>query len=216
MARMDRAAAPPPLVPTGTKVGWRRPAVVLAAILLAVVGVTQFGAADQAPLTSSSSAGPTLAAGVPAPTVMPAPTTAPASPTTGRISGAMPRSGDGLTYADGIPTGISGESVYRVRDALLVPVGRTLLVGGWYQTPDCRQLRGVRRCPSPTLSDVPLDSPRTGDVTTTFVALDDYLVGRGARILLATVEPDPLCLIRDVGACLPRLRVLQQIWSGTG
>lgn len=127
----------------------------------------------------------------------------------------MPRSADGLTYADGIPTGISGESVYRVRDALLVPVGRTLLVGGWYQSDACIETRAAG-CPSPTLSDVPLQSSRTGDLTTTFVALDEQLPGRGARVLLATVEPDPRCSIWGAGECLPRLHVLEQIWSTGG
>lgn len=218
MLAMICPEVPPSLVPTGTTVGWRRPALVLAAVLVAVVGIARLGAPDHPPVPSLPVALPTEAALVP-PTLPPiyAPSAVPSGArlVIGRITGAMRRSADGLTYADGIPTGISGQSVYRVRDALLVPVGYTLLVGGWYLRRDCAPTLPFFRCPSPTLSDVPLVSSSTGDVATTFVAIDTHLSRSGARVVLAMVEPDPGCSIRNGGACLPRLRVLQQVWSGS-
>ena len=216
MARMDRDDAQPQLVPTGTRVSWRKPALIVAALLVGLVGLTRLGSSPP-PVTTSVpttvAQGPT-ASPPPSPTVrlLPTPTSAPITQAIvrNRLSGVMRRSPDGLSYADGIPTGISGESVYRVRDALLVPVGRTMLVGGWYLERPCP--RGGR-CPSPTLSDVALIGGRVGDVTTDFVALDTRLRGTGAHIVLATVEADPTCAIFGSGDCQPRLRVLQPIWS---
>jgi hypothetical protein len=132
----------------------------------------------------------------------------------------MRRSPDGLTYADGIPTRLNGKSVFRVRDALLAPLGRTMFVGGWYIDRryilrECAARRG-EACASATISDVPLVGPRVGDVTTDFVALDAYLDGTGAYVVLATVETDPRCSIYSAGGCQPRLHVLDSIWSALG
>jgi hypothetical protein len=133
----------------------------------------------------------------------------------GRLAGVMPRLPDGLTYADGIPSGISTQPVYRVRDALLVPLGRTVLVGGWYHRPYCRDPGRSLGCTAATMSDVPL-VPGQGDVLTSFIALDSELDGVGAHVVLATVVDDPHCSIHDLGACQPRLQVLAEIWSGLG
>jgi hypothetical protein len=200
----------PALIPTGTRGGWKLPALVVVVLLVGLVAVTRLGGPQgPAPVPSSELvAGPTLAA---LPTRTAEPTRA--QLTAGYLMGVMRRSADGLTYADGIPTGIGSQPVYRVRDVLLVPLGRTMLVGGWYLSRTCRS-DGSRhaRCPAATMSDVPLD-PAQRDVATNFVALDGQLVGSGAHVVLATVEPDPGCSIRRSSACQPRLRVLQQIWS---
>jgi hypothetical protein len=133
----------------------------------------------------------------------------------GRLAGVMPRSPDGLTYADGIPAGISTQPVFRIRDALLVPVGRTVLVGGWYHRPYCRDPGRKLGCTAATMSDVPL-IPGQGDVLTSFIALDSELDWLGAQVVLAIVVDDPRCSIRDLGDCQPRLQVLAQMWSGVG
>jgi hypothetical protein len=210
---MDEDQGGPMLVSTGSRGGWKLPALVVVVLLAGLVAITRLGGPQgPAPAPSSGlalgpSQGPTLTA---LPTPTPEPTRAPII--AGYLTGVMRRSADGLTYADGIPTGISGEPVYRVRDALLVPLGRTMLVGGWYLSRNCRP-DGLSHCPAATMSDVPLDT-RQRDVTTNFVALDEHLVGSGAHIVLATVEPDPDCWISASSGCQPRLRVLQQIWSG--
>jgi hypothetical protein len=206
---MDRPDGSPPLMPTGTRDGWRLPALAVLALLVGLVALTRWDGPDLTP-PPTRVLGPSAAAAVATPDGTPAPTPRPNA--VSRLSGVMPRSPDGLTYADGIPTGISGEPVYRVRDALLVPLGRTVLVGGWYLSRTCRP--DVRtHCPAPTMSDVPLDAAQR-DLATNFVALDEPLHGTGAHIVLATIEPDPGCSISGMGACQPRLRVLQQIWSG--
>jgi hypothetical protein len=128
----------------------------------------------------------------------------------------MPRSADGLTYADGIPTGISTQSVYRVRDALMVPVGRTLLVGGWYHQPHCPAPGRPRAaCTAATMSDVPLVEGQ-GDVRTSFIALDTQFDAVGAYVVLAVLTDDPRCSIRNLGQCQPWLKVVSKMWSGVG
>jgi hypothetical protein len=206
--RMDRDEGTPTLVPTGTKGGWKLPALAVVVALVGLVGLTRLGGPEKPVPPTGLALGPTHGPTLPTPAVEP--TRAPVM--VDHLSGVMRRSADGLTYADGIPTGISGESVYRVRDALLVPLGRTLLVGGWYLSHDCRP-DGHSHCPAVTLSDVPLDTAQR-DLATDFVALDERLIGSGAHIVLATVEPDPGCSIHAGSACQPRLKVLQQIWSG--
>jgi hypothetical protein len=143
------------------------------------------------------------------------PTPAPTRRPVGLIAGTMPRSPDGLTYADGIPTVISTKPVYRVRDALALPVGRALLVGGWYHQPHCFTSRLSLVCTAATMSDVPLVRGQ-GDVRTSFIALDSELDGIRAHVVLAIVVADPGCSIRDLGACQPRLRILDDVWSSVG
>jgi hypothetical protein len=212
---MDEGQSGPTLVSTGARGGWKLPALVVLVLLVGLVAITRLGGSQRpSPAPSSglalgASQGPTLTA---LPTPTPQPTRAPIS--AGYLTGAMPLAADGVTYADGIPIGISGEPVYRVRDALLMPLGRTMLVGGWYRSRDCHPV-GQSHCPAATMSDVPLDTAQR-DLSTYFVALDERLVGSGAHIVLATVEPDPDCWISSGTACQPRLRVLQQIWSDAG
>jgi hypothetical protein len=173
----------------------------------ALVGLTRLGGFDaqQSPPTPRAAVLANLFASTPAPT----------RPPVGLRAGSMPRSPDGLTYADGIPTGISTQPVYRVRDALLVPQGRTLLVGGWYHRPQCFATGRNLVCTSATLSDVPLILGQ-GDVRTSFIALDSELDGVRAHVVLAIVVEDPGCAIRDLGDCQPRLHVLAEMWSGAG
>ncbi len=211
MARMDLEPGRPQLYSTRTRSAWKLPAVAVVALIVGLVAVTRLGGADLPTPTNP----PTAVAIAPTLTATVAPTKPPF--TVQLLAGVISRSGDGLTYADGIPTGISGQSVYRVRDALLLPVGRTVLVGGWYLSRICRSTgRGTPLCPTPTISDVPLQQGM-GDVRTDFIALDSHLVGNGAHVVLATVSDDPNCSIHaGGGACQPRLKVLQQVWSGVG
>jgi hypothetical protein len=206
MAEMDPEAPTPTLTRASPGGGWRLPLVAVAAAVVALVGLTRLGGPDTQP-----TALPTQAADLPD---LFGPTPAPTQPPFVQLAGVMPRSADGLTYADGIPTGIRTQPVYRVRDALLVPVGRTLLVGGWYHQPYCRTSGRPRAvCTAATMSDVPLVEGQ-GDVRTSFIALDSHLGAVGAHVVLAKVVDDPGCSIRDFGDCQPRLQVLAQMWSG--
>jgi len=208
---MDLQPGRPELYSTRTRSAWKLPALALAAVIVGLVAITRLGGADLPAPTSA----PTAIAVAPTPTPEPSPTRPPFAVEI--LAGVISRSADGLTYADGIPTGISGQNVYRVRDALLVPVGRTVLVGGWYLSRACRStVRGAPLCPTPTISDVPLQNGM-GDVRTDFIALDSHLAGTGAHVVLATVTDDPNCSIHaGGGACQPRLRILAQVWSGAG
>jgi hypothetical protein len=206
MAEMDPDAPTPELSQTRSGGGWRLPLVAVVVAVIALVGVTRLGDSDSPP-----NALPTQP---PSQVNLFEPTPPPTQPPVGLMAGAMPRSPDGLTYADGIPTGISTQPVYRVRDALLVPVGRTLLVGGWYRLPNCRVTGAlVTVCAPSTLSDVPLVQGQ-GDVRTSFIAMDRQLDGVGAHVVLAIVADDPNCSIHDVGSCQPHLHVLGDVWSG--
>lgn len=208
MAEMDPDAPTPTLTRARSGGGWRLPLVAVVVAVVALVGLTRLGGPD-----TQQTALPTQAAVLPD---LFAPPPAPTQPPFGQLAGAMPRSADGLTYADGIPTGIRTQPVYRVRDALLGPVGRTLLVGGWYHQPYCRSgPRLMLVCSSATMSDVPLVEGQ-GDVRTSFIALDSQFDAVGAYVVLAVVVDDPHCSIRDLGDCQPRLQVLAEMWSGVG
>jgi len=209
MAAMDPEAPAPTLTRARSGGGWRLPLVALVVAVVALVGLTRLGGFDAqpSPPTPRAAVLANLFASTPAPT----------RPPVGLRAGSMPRSPDGLTYADGIPTGISTDPVYRVRDALLVPVGRLLLVGGWYHQPHCLPVpaEDTLACTASTLSDVPLVEGQ-GDVRTSFIALDSELGAVGAHVVRAIVVDDPDCSIRDLGDCQPRLQVLAQMWSGLG
>ena len=208
MAEMFPEERLPTLTTTPSGVGWRASALAVAVVLVALVGLSRLGGSDRPTPTLAPSA---LAV---APTATPLPTPTTSSIVVGQLPGVISRSADGLTYVDGIPTGISGESVYRIRDVLLVPLGRTMLVGGWYLDQPCSTVRAALRCPSPWLSDAAeVDGP-WGDVIPHSLLLDSKLTGTGAHIVLATVEADPACLTVRTRGCPPRLHVLQQIWSG--
>ncbi|HUP83663.1 MAG TPA: hypothetical protein VM284_05665 [Candidatus Limnocylindria bacterium] len=202
---MDPDAPRPTLTKTRSGNSWRLPLVAVVVSIGALAGVVVLGRTDLPP--SGTPTRPPTQINLFEPP--PPPTQAPFN----QLVGVMPRSPDGLTYADGIPTDISTLPVYRVRDALLVPVGRTLLVGGWYRLPDCRSTgRLILRCAPSTLSDVALVVGQ-GDVRTSFIALDSRLEGIGAHVVRAIVVDDPDCSIHDVGACQPRLEVLEDVWS---
>jgi hypothetical protein len=208
MAAMASDSAPPTLTPTRTGVGWRLPALAVAVALVALVGLTRLGAPDR-PIPSDVP----LPVAQASPTASPAPTRGPAVPN--RLDGVIARSADGLTYVDGIPTGISGQAVYRVRDALLVPLGRTLLVGGWSDGQGCAAIT-VTGCSPPRLTDgTPFHSRQTA-LPADVIAMDSRLTGFGRFIVLATVEDDPRCSIVTEDACQPRLHVVQPIWWISG
>jgi hypothetical protein len=208
MAEMDPESPQPTLTRTQSGRGWRLALVIIVGAVVALVGLTRLGGSDPAATVT-----PTRAAVLPNPFLPPPrPTLAPVV----QMPGVMPRSPDGLTYADGIPTTISNKPVIRVRDALGEPAGRTLLVGGWYRLPHCHPAaRSIVVCAASTLSDVPLVQGQ-GDVRTSFMALDSDLDDVGAHVVLAIVEVDPRCAIRDLGECQARLRVVADLWSGAG
>jgi hypothetical protein len=205
---MDPDAPTPTLSRARSGGGWRLPLVALVVVVVGIVGMTRLGAPDPAAVLT-----PTRD------TVMPNPFVPPPMPTLApvvQVPGVMPRSPDGSTYADGIPTTISSKQVFRVRDALTGPVGRTLLVGGWYHQPHCAgRPRAMITCSAATMSDVPLVEGQ-GDVRTSFIALDSELADVGAYVVLAMIVDDPGCSIRDLGACQPRLQVIAEMWSGVG
>jgi hypothetical protein len=209
MAEMDPDAPIPTLTRAPSGGGWRLPLVAVVVAVVALVGLTRLGGFDsqQSSTTTREAVLANLFAATPAPT----------QPPVGLRVGSMPRSPDGLTYADGIPTDVSADPVYRVREALLEPVGRLLLVGGWYHQPHCLRAPADSNlaCTASTLSDVPLVEGQ-GDVRTSFIALDSELGDVGAHVVLAIVVADPDCSIRDLGDCQPRLHVLAQMWSGEG
>jgi hypothetical protein len=208
MAPMDPEPSRPALSSTGKSTGWKVPALAVAAVLVVIVVVARGGPTERTVPTAPPS--PALLE-VPGP-----PDLVEASTINGQLLGVFTRSRDGLTYADGIPTLIDGDPVERVQKALLAPLGRLLLVGGWYRNPSCHFNRGTVSCPSPTMSDVPLEAGM-GDVRTTFVALNTRLGNIGAHVLLAELVNDPGCAIHaDGGQCQPRLRVLKELWSGPG
>ncbi|MDL2334920.1 MAG: hypothetical protein QFC55_02670 [Chloroflexota bacterium] len=191
----------PELYSTRTRSAWRLPALAVVAVLLGVVVLTRVGGSDR----------PT--GNAPASTATPVPTAT------------LPRgwstpSFDPSSYADGIPLEVGGQPVFRVSDAVLSPVGRTLQVGGWYIDRsyfkrECAARRGAQCAPS-TMSDVPLVGQYVGDVLTSFVAIDATLGSTGAYVLLATVEVDPGCWIHAAGSCQPWLHVIGRVWSGLG
>lgn len=205
MAEMTADGPRPTLTPTRSGASWRLPALAVGIAVVGLVVLSRLVGSERPTATLAPSA---VAA-------MPTATSAPTStPIVGnQLEGVISRSPDGLTYVDGIPTGISGQPVYRVRDVLLVPLGRTMLVGGWYIEGSCRSSGRSVRCLSPALSDAE-EVELVGEVIAHKVALDAHLNGAGAHIVLATIEADPGCGIYRSRACPPRLHVIQAIWSG--
>ena len=124
-----------------------------------------------------------------------------------------PPTADRLHYLDGIPTFVGNERVLRVRDALRLSVGRTLLVGGWHLRVECQHATRPQRCPLPTLSDVAVHTEARGGLATDWIAMDMRPERNGARIVRAVIEDDLRCSIRRAGDCQTRLRVLQTVWS---
>jgi hypothetical protein len=201
MALMDLEPGRPELYSTRTRSAWRLPALVVVAVLVGLVVLTRLGGSDR--LTGIAAA-----------------STATPMPTVTLPRGWSTPSSDPTTYADGIPLDIDGEPVFRVSDAVLSPVGRTMLVGGWYidkfyAKRACAARSGSHCAPS-TMSDVPLLGPSVRDVTTSFVAINSSLGRTGAYVVRARVETDPGCWIHSDGACQPWLHVVARVWSGLG
>lgn len=120
------------------------------------------------------------------------------------------RSGD-ERYDDGIPASLDGNQVVRVRDAASLPVGSTVLVGGWVQRPSCTAPSSA--CPA-TLSDGPFQSSRT--ITVSLVGQAAFEDAHNARIYLASVQDDLSCTYSVAETCLPELSVGEALWSGDG
>lgn len=201
-----------PTRPATSSIHWRRSAVVLAVVLLALVTLPRlFPAAGVPP---SASAQPTPSARATAPPVAPLPFVAArnGAPAVGRP---IPRSADGTEYFDGIPTRFDGRAVLRVRDALLEPLGVTVLVGGWYVPPVCYGGQaGHGDCASAVLSDVPVNQQGVGWLATDWLAVSSQSAELGARIMRGRLEPDPACSISLAIACQPRLAVTSIVWVG--
>jgi hypothetical protein len=210
---MDDDQDGPVLVTTGARGGWKLPALVVVVLLVGLVAISRLGGSSGPPVATPTEValGPSHGPTAPTPTQQPIRS----QPAGDHPTGFMPLSADGLSYADGIPTSIGGAPVFRVGDVLLLPLGRQLLVGGWYRAKHCQPVPGLLTCPAATLSDVPLDIAQR-DLTTYFVALNEPLVGSGAHIVLAKIESDPRCSIHGGSSCQPRLRVLDQVWSDAG
>ncbi len=195
-----------------TSMHWRRPAVALAVALLALVALPRlFPSAGVPPAASPQ---PTPSARLTHPPVTPLPFVASrnGAPAVGRP---IPRSPDGTEYFDGIPTRLDGQAVLRVRDALLQPLGSSMLVGGWYVPPVCYGgPAGHGQCASAVLSDVPVNQQGAGWLTTDWLAVSSQSAELGARIMRGRLEPDPACSISLAVACQPRLQVASIVWVG--
>ena len=206
-----------PLTRTSPSRTWLWPAVAVAVVLGVVVGVGRLGMTQEA--TPSLAPAPTLVAAVnlpstlpvTGPTQVPVPVTTPApaaKPLLPLIGPAIAERWNQQRFVDGIPTSIAHTPVLRVRDAAALPMGTIALVGGWYYGPDCHGVFRPGPCPSSTISDVPSGSPRIASL-----ALDSHATGSGARVFRAQTEIDPGCVFSS-GGCLPRLHVIDNLWSG--
>jgi hypothetical protein len=205
-------AQPTRTVTSGT--GWRRAALLLGLVLVMLVALPRLFPAAAPPATrpaATATAGPTVTARV----VAVRGTYVPAAQKGPLVGGPMPRSADGTAYLDGIPTRFDGEAVLRVRDALLRPLGTSVLVGGWYMPPVCYGGgAGRTNCASAVLSDVPVDQQGAGWLATDWLAVSSQSAEMGARIMRGRLEPDPACSIGQAVACQPRLEVTEVVWIG--
>ncbi|HUR16873.1 MAG TPA: hypothetical protein VMZ33_06285 [Candidatus Limnocylindrales bacterium] len=182
------------------------PALGVVAVLAALVVLTRF---DSGPPPTSREPSPPAMADVATafPTHAPEPSSFIRVPAVEPTPGVDPSASE---YRDGIPTNLDGERVLRIPEALSTTPGTTILVGGWHKAKPCRDRR-ARSCPVQTLADTDLEV--VGDLSTAWVVLDRPRgIGVGARVLRATVEPDPSCSITRQGECQPRLRVLRVLW----
>jgi hypothetical protein len=201
MVPMGLEPGRPELYSTRTRSAWRLPAVALVAVLVGLVVLTRLGGSDR-------------------PTGLAATATSSPAPSATLPRGWSTPSFDPTTYADGIPLEVGGEPVFRISDAVLSPVGRTMLVGGWYiDRSYARRACAARQggpCAPATMSDVPLVGPHVGDVLTSFVAIDSLLGSTRDYVVRAEVQEDPGCWITSVGLCQPWLHVIARVWSGLG
>ena len=200
-----------------SNVRWRAAALSVAVVLLALVVAPRL-------LPASASPSPQAVPSTSFAATAGAPTAAPVAPQRLALArGDLPavgppiaRSSDGSEYFDGIPTRVDGERVLRVRDALLTPVGTTVLVGGWYLPPVCRGgTAGSAACASAVLSDVPVDQQGPGWLATDWLAVSSQSPGMGARVMSGRLEPDPACSISQAITCQPRLVVTNVVWTGS-
>lgn len=201
-----------PTRPATSSINWRGPAVVLAVVLVALVALPRLFPAAGVPPAASPQPTPSARATVALVTLMPFVAPRNGGPAVGRP---IPRSADGTEYFDGIPARFDGQAVLRVRDALLEPLGVTVLVGGWYVPPVCYGgPAGHGDCASAVLSDVPVNQQGAGWLTTDWLAVSSQSAELGARIMRGRLEPDPACSISLAIACQPRLQVTSIVWVG--
>ncbi len=217
----DRAGiSAPQQVATRSSFGWRSAALAVAVAIVGLVAIARFGGASDQPLTSSQ---PSFAVALA--TVTPQPPQPSATPRPRSIGGLIGRpavgapirrTADGLDYIDGIPTAVAGVPVDRVRDALLLPVGSTVLVGGWYVPGPCTTTAIQRQCSSAVLADVPIDQQGTGWLATDWLVVQGTVRGSGGLVLRGTLDPDPNCSINLARPCQPLLRVVATSWTSPG
>lgn len=116
---------------------------------------------------------------------------------------------EGDRFVDGIPAVLDGEPVVRVRDAIVLPEGSAVLVGGWTRRRDCAGgIAGTGVCPA-ALSDLPFRSQRAAELD--LVGQASFESAEGPRVFRATVQSDSNC---GDDACLPQLSVGDALWSG--
>jgi hypothetical protein len=214
--------------PPGSRVGWRLAVVALAGVLVGLVALSSVNSGtspvhEPPPSTSAAPVAVATVAGsrpVPSPTSRPGPATsspAPATPVGSPTPAGDQNLGladevtaDGSRYVDGIPTSIDGSHVDRLGSIRNLPVGSSVLVGGWYQPPGCGPLLATLWCAPGVLADLPGGSSRIPELI-----LDQGLGGAaGARIISATLDLDATCMLDARPACPPELDVDRVLWSG--
>jgi hypothetical protein len=191
---------------------WRVAVLITGVTLATIVGLARLGtpttSAIQTPLA------PIVRIAQASPPPSPAPPSVALPPSVAvlvhAIGRPIARSLDGLRYADGIPTDVDGQSVYRVRDALLAGIGKTVLVGGWYYPRDCNPILRKGLCAPGSISDSPSGS---ADTDTMFVD-QGVAAASGAMVVRATIEVGSRCSVAGADLCLPSLHVLGQAWGG--
>jgi len=216
--KQDDVVDPTPLERTARSRAWLLPALGVAIVLGGVIYLGRSGIDSPRPTLTTPAPivavgpGPTPSASAyeqPVPTAIVLPEPQPETSPAGLVSAFGQRSG-GLRFVDGLPTSYDGRPVLRVEDALALPAGAMVLVGGWYHSTLCQADSTV--CPSATLSDDPAGSPRGKSMIVTGTPF--WMGDRGPRILQGTTTQTSSCPIHDNLACSLWLEADSIIWTG--
>ena len=188
---------------------WVVPTVVVIVVLVTVIAVGRLGETPSEVIPTALPGPVALATARPtatAPHLILAPAILPPA---GLVGQAIGLRRDTNRFVDGIPSSIGGEPVVRVREATVLPIGSTVLVGGWRQEAGCSADDAPCRF---VLSDVPARSRRIA--TLALGGSGATRPGDGPRVVRATVDFDEECAYRVAGTCLPQLRVEESVWEG--
>jgi hypothetical protein len=215
--KQDDVVDPTPLERTARSRAWLLPALGVAIVLGGVIYLGRSGIDSPRPTLMTTPApivalGPTPSASAyeqPVPTAIVLPEPQPETGPAGLVSEFGQRSG-GLRFVDGLPTSYDGTPVLRVADALRLPAGTAVLVGGWYHSTPCHV--DSLACASPTLSDDPAGSPRRASMIVTGTQL--WLGELGPRILQGTTTQTSSCPTHDNLACSLWLDAASMVWTG--